>query len=411
MKTKHLTIAEALCKLNETMNNRDVLDSKYNVQNDAGRDLETDGNHNVRGWIATNGEIISTNELELPHYEIVHKIEHLNEDELIRYNFGYERYIGLPKVRPTQAQYNSLLELLDYFFINQENQTLKGSSLEIDYDMNEKGDFKWKIFSPKTHTPDDIIKLIKRYYTTGVLVERLIREAVETDSLNNVNEMKGKSSINNEQILKYVDECIEEMKKLSFGVKNEEAILTYDDIDIKEGNTIHTFGTMRAPKYGYEDNFELVLNKNMFNEPEEVIKNTIYHELCHYVVDKIEINIRVIYYKNGGWHYNKELGYDIAAFKSHGWEWKHVASVVGKATGQNIERLGSYEQHMGVGEYAKNKAEYVVKCKHCGRVFNYARKTKFITTVLDGKGNSGSWFCRCPDGTKSHEFEILKGDN
>ena len=37
--------------------------------------------------------------------------------------------------------------------------------------MNDKGDFKWKHFSPKTHTTDDIIKLIKRYYTTGRLNE------------------------------------------------------------------------------------------------------------------------------------------------------------------------------------------------------------------------------------------------
>jgi len=231
------------------------------------------------------------------------------------------------------------------------------------------------------------------------------------DDLNNVNEMKGKSSINNEQILKYVDECIEEMKKLSFGFKNEKDILIYNDIDIKEGNSIHTFGMMYAPKHGYEDNFELVLNKNMFNEPEEVIKNTIYHELCHYVIDKLAIHLGVLYYKNGSWYYNKELGYNISAFKSHGWKWKYVASVVGKATGQNIERLGSYQQHNDVGEYAKNKAKYVVKCKHCGRIFTYNKKSKFITAILNGKGNSGDWFCRCPDGTKGREFEILKEDN
>ena len=194
--------------------NNNINETIENIQNPIKTvDDVTDGNHNVRGWIATNGEIISTNELELPHYEIVHKIEHLNEDELIRYNFGYERYIGLPKVRPTQAQYNSLLELLDYFFINQENQTLKGSSLEIDYGMNEKGGFKWKAFSPKTHTPDDIIKLIKRYYTTGVLVERLIREAVETDSLNNINESKA-----DEQ--KLIDFAGDSLAKRFLAIKN-----------------------------------------------------------------------------------------------------------------------------------------------------------------------------------------------
>lgn len=120
-----------------------------------------------RGWITSTGKIIST--YNAPHYEKEHKIK--NSENNVKYNFGYERYIGLPENRLSFAQYETLTKLLDYFFINKPNVGIRSTDIEIDYDMNDKGDFKWKLFSPKTHTTDDIIKLIKRYYTTGRLNE------------------------------------------------------------------------------------------------------------------------------------------------------------------------------------------------------------------------------------------------
>lgn len=223
-------------------------------------------------------------------------------------------------------------------------------------------------------------------------------------SLNEI--MRGKGSVSDSRILQYVEECIDTMKGLSFGFVNEDC-LSYDDIDVEEGDTTRTFGTMLMPKTP-DDNFKLVLNKHMFDEPEEAIKNTILHELCHYVVDKVAIDRDVVTYKNGGWYLRTNLPF-ANELKGHGNVWKKVASKVGDATGQDITRLGSYDVHTGVGQHAKDVAKYVIQCKNCGRQICYNRRTKFINAVIDGNGHTNSWWHNCPDGKECHDFEIVKG--
>jgi len=205
-----------------------------------------------------------------------------------------------------------------------------------------------------------------------------------------VESMRGKRSISNARISRYVDECISDMKKLKFGFADEEKFLTYDDIDIEEGSTIQTYGVMSLPR-DEKSNFKLVLNQHMFNDPEETIKNTIYHELCHYVVEKFAINLGVTYFKGTHWYYNRSSIYNISDFKSHGHYWKHVSAIVGRSTQQNIVRTHPYETHAGVGLYAETKYNYIVKCKHCSKEFKYAKRSKFIAAVLDGNGHVENW--------------------
>ena len=52
---------------------------------------------------------------------------------------------------------------------------------------------------------------------------------------------------------------------------------------------------MCSPKHE-SDNFTLELSSHMFNEPENVIKNTIYHELCHYIQMKEQLRDGIIYF-------------------------------------------------------------------------------------------------------------------
>lgn len=120
-----------------------------------------------RGWILPNGDIISTS--NAPHYEKEHLVK--DAQSTIKYNFGYERYIGLPKARPTEEQYNTLTQLLDYYFVAGNNVGERNRSLEINCDMNSKGDFTSVVYKPSDYTSDDIIKKIKRYYTSGKLYE------------------------------------------------------------------------------------------------------------------------------------------------------------------------------------------------------------------------------------------------
>lgn len=222
--------------------------------------------------------------------------------------------------------------------------------------------------------------------------------------------MRGKRAITSPQIARYIEECIAVMKQIKFGFKDEEKILTYNDIDTEEGSTISTFGVMSLPTRG-SNNFKLVLNKHMFTESEEAIKNTIYHELCHYVVSKIAINLDIIYTKNGKWYHNKSSHYNFSDFKGHGYQWKRVANIVGRATKQNITRTNTYDVHTGVGAFAETKYKYIVKCKNCSKEFKYTKRTKFINAVLAGNGYTENWWCNCPDGRKGHYFEIIKGNN
>lgn len=138
-------------------------------------DKEDDVRLYSRGWITPDGDIIKTN--NAPHYTHTHKTE--DQDDDIRYNFGYERYIGLPEVRPTYKQLEALKSLLYYYFIDASSVGIRDTDIEINYDMNDKGDFKYFSISPKDYTPEEVIKIIQRLYNRR-LGEELLSEYLET---------------------------------------------------------------------------------------------------------------------------------------------------------------------------------------------------------------------------------------
>jgi hypothetical protein len=78
----------------------------------------------------------------------------------------------LPKNNLTSAQYDTLEELLDLFFIGRNDVGERSRNIEINCSMNNKGGFISKIYNPFEYTPDDIIKKIKRYYSSGTLYEK-----------------------------------------------------------------------------------------------------------------------------------------------------------------------------------------------------------------------------------------------
>lgn len=123
-----------------------------------------------RGWITTNGDVIKTN--NTPHYTHKHNSE--DQDEDIKYNFGYERYIGLPKTRPTYKQLKALEDLLYHYFINAPMVGIRNTNIEINYDMDNKGDFKYFSISPKDYNPEEVIKVIKRLYNSRLREELLL---------------------------------------------------------------------------------------------------------------------------------------------------------------------------------------------------------------------------------------------
>lgn len=225
-------------------------------------------------------------------------------------------------------------------------------------------------------------------------------------------EMQGKGEISDEKIKNYFMDCVDEMYKLNFWDKD--FVLHYELINLQYGDTIHTFGTFKWPG-DEKGEGTLILNKHMFNEPEKAIKNTIYHELCHYVVFKWGVQ-RGVYYTSSwnNWRQNTR-DFSKSAWSAHGQMWQMVASKVGRAVGQDITRTDSYNTHTGVGDEAQKRYKYVFRCTGCGNEFGYTKRTRFVDTYLDMSTWSGKplWNCpKCGAGTHSGDkppFEMIKG--
>lgn len=107
-------------------------------------------------------------------YKFTGKIEHnyyLNEN-CIRVNNGFEKYIVLSKEEPNAAQYEALTLWIDnFFYSNKELHVLdyQGTWLNSKY------------YNREDYTTDDIIIKIKRYYRTGELKESINISLTEED--------------------------------------------------------------------------------------------------------------------------------------------------------------------------------------------------------------------------------------
>lgn len=219
-------------------------------------------------------------------------------------------------------------------------------------------------------------------------------------------EMKSKGTNNDGRVLQYIRECIAEMRKIRFW--EDDHVLTYDDIDFEVGDATNTFGTFRFPNTE-SGRGKLILNKYMFDEPEEAIKNTIYHELCHYVVYKWGVQAGA-YINVGPGKWRQDIrDFDRTEWSAHGSRWQEVAGKVSRACNTNITRTGSFQTHTGVGDYRDEKSKYIIRCTHCGALMRYQKLTDFVKAVLYGDGHTENWWHKCSDGTACHDFEMVKG--
>ena len=208
---------ECLVKDNQTTEVKEGLTESSTI------DIDWDG----KGWILENGKIISTN--NGPHHEKDHLID--PESNVVRYNFGYERYIGLPKNNLTSAQYDTLEKLLDLFFVSGNGVGERSRSIEIDCSIDSKGDFTSKIYKPSDYTSDDIIKKIKRYYSTGTLYE-----SCYDNGKNKLEESyKGNRSLDNietpEELMSWMKENITyELANDEYGAENDPPTKTAEEV-------------------------------------------------------------------------------------------------------------------------------------------------------------------------------------
>lgn len=182
-------------------------------------------------------------------------------------------------------------------------------------------------------------------------------------------------ALSDERVYQYIVECIELLSENGLDV-------TLDDMDLKESSSPSTLGSMEPPRHGY-DNYTLTLSKYLFDSDEEQIKNTIYHELCHYLQFKalVKKGIATIDFMRGlVWspqyaHISKA---EHDKYIGHGELWKYIADVVSKITGQSYSRLANAEETAAFDNAVKSNAKYVVRCKNCGNELPFMRKTAFV---------------------------------
>ena len=171
-------------------------------------------------------------------------------------------------------------------------------------------------------------------------------------------------------------ECINELKTIGLDVEDEKQ---YGKIDIKiakrnakrygcckQENPDKTtrYRLNRKIHYAKFNNYHIEISKWLLELNDDIIKNTIIHELIH-----------CLPYCN-----------------NHGKEFKYYAKLVNQKLGYNITRLGNKEE-----DYKKSGLEfkqdskkinykYKIICKKCGQTFYRQRmKKSFIRRYVCGK--------------------------
>lgn len=182
--------------------------------------------------------------------------------------------------------------------------------------------------------------------------------------------LRKESIIQDKRILDIINKCISELKSIGYHID--------DDIDFVWGDSTHTFGEMFWPKYqtGY---YTLALNKYMIDEPEDAIRNTVLHELAHYINMKDQLWNDIIFWYDSSTLKYRRAYYNKTKHSAHGTDWKRIAADISSKLHTQITRTNSFELHPGVGKHRDDKIKYIVKCKNCGNELKYSKKTAFVS--------------------------------
>lgn len=206
-------------------------------------------------------------------------------------------------------------------------------------------------------------------------IEKTISESVETD-----------------RIRKLFDECVSELRRIGYQVD--------DDIRIEEYSATSRLADM-TPVPGDDGLYRLRVSKYLYDETDDVIKDTILHEIAHYLVGKKALE-RGIYLRDrlGNWTIRRE---EKSRWLGHGTEWKKIRDYINFRLGTNLERTTDSEIFRKASE---EKVKYFVTCKHCGQVLPYTRKSKFVRdpNAIDPVTKDYIWVCgNC---NMSGQFEV-----
>ena len=234
-----------------------------------------------------------------------------------------------------------------------------------------------------------------------------IEELASIHSLKNKNEsmseeikesLSPKGDIKDQRILDLIDECIEKLEDMGYDIEN--------DIQFKYGSGTTTLGTMTMPPYDFQ-RYTLTLNNNLFNLSDETIKNTIYHELCHYIINKKLLEKGIYLYNDNGRLCRNNKLYRQGTHGPHGTWWQSLAQKIGSRTNQDITRLSDNEE-VTTNLNSKKTYKYQVTCKNCGNEIKYMKATEFVKNP-NAKSKYGDWYkWACGKCHAKGQFEVKK---
>lgn len=176
-------------------------------------------------------------------------------------------------------------------------------------------------------------------------------------------------TLTDSRVIGIINKCIQEVTEMGYKVPA--------GIKYKTFKSVKTFGICSYREH------TLVLNEQLLKEDENCIRNTVMHELAHFIA---------------------------GPRAKHGPEWKKVANRISVATGLSITRTNPIASHAAVAEYRASKIKYRFKCKGCGCTLEYTKMTKFVRTYDEtyetyGGEKKPRWTCSCCGNT----FEMIKG--
>ena len=186
--------------------------------------------------------------------------------------------------------------------------------------------------------------------------------------------IEARKSLTDDRLKNLVIECVDTLKRKGFDV-------TMSDLALETSDSTTTLGSMKPPEYPLAP-YTLTLSKYLSNDTDENIKNTIYHELCHYLQFKelVKRGIADMSPLKGLVWSNK---YNLTRaqkndYIGHGDLWKSIAKDVGAAVGMEFSRLAAAEEAPGFYKAVDDAAKYIIRCRNCGNRLTFMRKTDFV---------------------------------
>lgn len=332
-------------------------------------------------YILPNGHFLNPEncpEEELPEYDWIYEHEDFDQftkinlwEYCLKMNVTFP-YIALPeKMTWTKAQQNALIEILENYDLFAPDAALEASDLYNAVD----GKYSEKMVRPVlivTQKGDKVYDAASQYMTADEIV-RDINKALIRGRFESSFELD--EAINagvDNKLLNLVDKCIDFLVSNGYGISK-------DDFEVKELTGTQVFGRLTLRKNPHSP-YILELNKYLVNEPEQAIKKTIFHELCHYLVNEYLIDQGLYYFDSlaNKWKGTAQWQLNKSYYSAHGQFWKQIAAKVECLTGQDIQRTDTYNTHTEVGKVYDEKMKYIVHCKNCGNDIKYMKLTDFV---------------------------------